>query len=70
MRVARSLDGAGGAPTESFIGSTIGQHSLVETHVRLLRIRLTMVSPAQRSSWADQLTCQDPQLWQARRVRR
>ncbi len=31
MGVADSLDGAVGAPTESFIGSKIGQHSQIIT---------------------------------------
>ncbi len=31
MRVADWLDGAAGAPTESFVGSKIGQHSQIIT---------------------------------------
>lgn len=44
MRVAHLLDGAGGATTESFIGSKIGQHSQIITGTKCTILRRRRVA--------------------------
>ncbi|TEX47989.1 MAG: hypothetical protein B7C54_01580 [Acidimicrobiales bacterium mtb01] len=64
MRVGHSLDGGGGAPTDSFIGSKIGQHSQIITEDG---VHDSQASPG-RPSWDDGRRAQ--QRWLVRiRVR-